>query len=95
MRPCQPIRMNSTSPLEFSPQTSMTVFHGQPPRRAAVVDRRRGRPCDADGFEFGDVLVARDRIAAGPAGDHGLVDRERERRRRALVFDGEGQVKHG
>src|SRR5439155_8536539 len=45
------------------------VFHGQPPRRGAIVDRRRGWPGDAHGLEFGDVLVPRDRVAAGPAGD--------------------------
>ena len=65
-----------------------------PPRRAAIIDRRRRRARDADRFQFGDVLVARHRIAAGPAGDDGLVDRERQRRQRALVLDGEGQIKH-
>src|SRR5215468_2953713 len=55
------------------------IFCGQPARRAAVIDWRRRRPCDADRFELGDMLVARDGIAAGPAGDDGLLDRKRQR----------------
>src|SRR3954464_12114993 len=51
------------------------VSQRQPAGGDAVIDRRRGWTRDADGFEFGDVLVARDRIAPGPAGDHGLIDR--------------------
>src|SRR3954453_9890341 len=71
------------------------VLQGDPPRRASVVDRRRSWPRDADRFELSDVLVARYRITAGPAGDDGLVDRKCQRRARALVFDGKSQIKHG
>ena len=61
------------------------ILQRDPPRRAAIIDRRRSRPRDADRFEFSDMLVARHRIAAGPAGDDGLVDRKRQRRQCALV----------
>jgi len=65
-------------------------------RRAdAVINRRGGRPRDADRLELGDVLVARHRIAAGPARDHGLIDRQRQRGGRVLGVDGECEVKHG
>jgi len=71
------------------------ILQGDPPRRAPVVDRRGRRPRDADRFELSDVLVARHRIAAGPAGDDGLIDRKRQRRQGTLVLDVEGQIKHG
>src|SRR3954464_16037434 len=48
------------------------ILQGDPPRRASIIDRRRRRPRDADRFEFDDMLVARYRVAAGPAGDDGL-----------------------
>jgi hypothetical protein len=71
------------------------VFRGQPPRRATVIDRRRRRSRNADRLQLRDMLVARDRIAPGPAGDDGVIDRQRQRGRPTLGFDGECKIKHG
>ncbi|GCC48874.1 hypothetical protein chiPu_0033089, partial [Chiloscyllium punctatum] len=71
------------------------IREGKPARRAAVIDRRRRGPGDAERLELGDVLVARHRITAGPAGDHGLPDFQRERCCHALIVDIEGEIKHG
>ena len=71
------------------------VVHRQPPCRDPIIDRRRDRARDPDRLELGDVLVAGDRIAAGPAGDDDLIDRQRQRGRRAGILDSEGKIKHG
>ena len=71
------------------------VFLGQPPRRGAVVDRGAGRRGDTHLLQLGDVLVARNGIAAGPAGDDHPIDRQRQRRGGILCVDGESEVKHG
>jgi hypothetical protein len=70
------------------------VGRRQPPRRHPVVDRCRGRPRNADGFEFGDMLVARYRIAAGPAGDHRFPNRQCQQRLLALRIQRKGDVSH-
>jgi hypothetical protein len=71
------------------------VGGGNPPRRDTVIDRRLGRPRNADRFEFGDMLVARDRIASGPAGDDGPIDRQCQRGGCALRIDSKCKIKHG
>ena len=68
---------------------------GQPPRGDTIIDRGRCRRRNTDPLEFGDVFIARDRIAAGPAGDNGLIDRQRQRGRRSLGLDRECKTKHG
>src|SRR5262249_62415981 len=56
----------------------------------------RRRPGDTDRFELSDVLVTGRRIAAGPAGNDGLLNGKRQWRRATLgVDDREGKIKHG
>src|SRR3954451_2414855 len=71
------------------------IARGQPPCGDTIVDWSASRTSNADGFQFGDVLVTRDRIAPGPPGDHCLVDRQGQRGRGILGIDGECEIKHG
>src|SRR5712692_4461329 len=52
------------------------VLGSEPRGRDAIEDGRRRRPLHPERFQFLDVLLDRGRIASGPAGDHGLSDRD-------------------
>jgi len=67
MRPCQPIKTNSTSPLDSCADFD-AIGRGQPPRpRRDNRSVSRPAPRCRSLRVRGDVLVARHRIAAGPA----------------------------
>ncbi len=77
---------------------------GEARRRDAVKDRRGGRPLHAQFLEFLDVLLDRRGIAAGPAGDHGVTDRNfgrcrlrpiKQRQRKKVCHIGSGMREGG